>query len=330
MNEHEPGTEHGEDTKTSGRGRLVKLLASKTLTVLLLYVGVGLGHHLYLEARFQWNRVVAFDPREAALENAARRARQPDVETVLVDLSVAGKSCTAVPLRGTELLVTAGHCVVDDDALVVPAGTLRAAWREGDERRETFLENAEIIVHPRYLTTAAAEPLSGAERMLLSAFTWATIRGADRADSPYTWDMAVVRTPGNAWTIGVDGITTDKTGPFTVEAYQNFTVDGTPVCTLETLENCPDGTLPSETVEQERRGVRCVAADMGRPARVDGWFPCALMPGGSGGGVLVARGERLLLLGLVTGGDPWAEGNGVTITHLAGFLEPLLAASSGS
>lgn len=329
MNEHEPGTEHGEDAKTPGRGRLVKLLASKTLTVILLYVGVGLGHHLYLEARFQWNRVVAFDPREAASENAARRARQPDVETFLVDLSVAGKSCTAVPLRGTELLVTAGHCVVDDDALVVPAGTLRVAWRDGDERRETSLENAEIVVHPRYLVTAAAEPLSGVERMMLSAFTWATIRGADRADSPYTWDMAVVRTPGNAWTIGVDGITTDDAGPFVIGAYQNFAVDGTPVCTLETTENCPDGTLPSETVEQERRGVRCVAADMGRPARIDGWFPCALMPGGSGGGVLVARGERLLLLGLVTGGDPWAEGNGVTITHLAGFLEPLLAAPSG-
>jgi hypothetical protein len=309
-------------------GKFAAILASKTLTVLLLYVGVGLGHHLYLEARFQWDRIIAFDPREAAAENLLRRQRHPDVENTLVDLSVSGKSCTGVPLRGTEILLTAGHCLVDDDVNVVSTGTLRFSWREGDQWREASPDKVELFVHPRYLVTAAAEPLTGPERMILSAFTWATIRGADRDDSPYTWDMAVVRTPGTRWTFGVDGITTSDHGPYHVEAYQNFTLDGTPVCTLELPENCPAGTVASETVEQERRGVRCTTETVRRPARVDGWFPCALMPGGSGGALLVERSGRVLLRGLVTGGDPWAEGNGVTSVRLVGFVEPFLADDS--
>lgn len=301
-----------------------RLLASKALSAFLIYLGVGLSHHLYLEMRFQGDRMLNLDQRDDTAANLARRPRQPDVAATLVDLSVAGRSCTAVPIKGTGILLTAAHCVVDDDYRPVAAGNLTADFGIGDERRSEPLTGAEIVVHPRYQESASLTPPSPVERMLLSAFTWATVRGADRDASPYRWDVAAIRTPGRTWSFGVDGVTSRRDGPYLIEAYQNFSLDGTPICTLELPENCAPGTLPSEAVAQVRDGVRCSAARMGRPAQLDGWFPCAIMPGGSGGAVIVARGDQVLLLGLVTGGDEWGEGNGVTIDAVAGFTDSLL------
>jgi hypothetical protein len=303
------------------------MLGSKILTVFLLYLGVGLGHHLYLELRFQGDRVLSFDQRDDAASNLARRHRAPDVETTLVDLTIAGRSCTGVPLRGSELLLTAAHCVVDDAYLVYGGGNITASYRNEDAWIDESLEGASVRVHPRYIETARAGEPSGFERMLRSAFTWSTIRGSDREASPYTWDVAVIRTPGRTWSFGVLGVTDDRSGPYLVETYQNFTVDGTPVCTLEIEENCPGVMVLSEAVEQRRYGVRCAVVEMQRSSQLDGWFPCALMPGGSGGAVIVTRNEEPYLLGLVTGGDEHGEGNGVTIDAVTEFVLSIAGAS---
>ena len=304
--------------------KLTRLVASRIFTVLLLYTGVGLAHHLYLEMRFQGDRMLNLEQRDDTAANLARRPRQSDVATTLVDLSVAARNCTAVPVKNTEILVTAAHCVVDDTYRAVGAGNLVAEYVVNGEHRREALADATITVHPRYAESASRPPETPLERVLLSAFTWATIRGADRETSPYRWDVAVIRTAGRTWSFGVDGITNQRGGPYLVEAYQNFAADGTPVCTLEIAENCATGTIPSKTVEQVRDGIRCAVGKMARPSQLDGWFPCAIMPGGSGGAVIVLRGDRTLLLGIVTGGDEWGEGNGVTIDAVEDLVGPLL------
>lgn len=303
---------------------LARVLGSRILTVILLYIGVGMGHHLYMELRFQGDRFLNLDQADDIATNLLRRPRQPDVERTLVDLSVAARSCTAVPLKNSELLITAAHCVVDDDYNVTESGSITIEYAADDGRRSEALPDAQIVVHPKYLDVVKLEPLNGFQRILLSAFTWATIRGADRDESPYTWDVAIIRTPGRVWTFGVDGVTDQDDGPYLVEAYQNFTADGTLVCTLEYTANCPTGTVASDAIEQSRSGVRCVVTDMRRPLQLDGWVPCALFPGGSGGGVLVERGGTTLLLGLVTGGDEWGEGNGITIDAVTDLVAATL------
>jgi len=309
------------------RGRIARIARSRILTALLLYVGIGMGHHLYTELRFQGDRFLNLNQSDDIAANLARRPRQPDVERTLVDLDVAARGCTAVPLKNSELLITAAHCVVGDDHTVLEPGNITIEYAvDGGRITEGFLD-AEITVHPTYLELAPLEALNGFQRVLLSAFTWATIRGADRNDSLYTWDVAVIRTPGRTWTFGVDGVTDKDEGPYLVEAYQNFASDGTPVCTLEYTENCPVGTVASERIDQSRSGVRCVVTEMSRPLRLDGWVPCALMPGGSGGGVLVERDGQTLLLGLVTGGDAWGEGNGITIDAVTDLVADVLEAT---
>lgn len=305
-------------------GNWTRVLGSRLLTVLLLYVGIGMGHHLYMELRFQGDRFLNLDQSDDIAANLARRPRQPDVERTLVDLSVAARNCTAVPLKNTDLLITAAHCVVDDEYAVMEPGTISVEYAVDGGRVSEALPGSTITVHPKYLEVAPLTPLNGFERILLSAFTWATIRGADRAESPYTWDVAVIRSPGHRWSFGVDGVTDADDGPYVVEAYQSFTPDGTPFCTLEYTENCPAGTVASETVDEHRNGVRCVVTTMRRPLQLDGWVPCALMPGGSGGGVLVERDGETLLLGLVTGGDEWGEGNGITITAVTDLVAGVL------
>lgn len=305
----------------------IRILGSRVLTAVLLYVGIGMGHHLYMELRFQGDRFLNLDQSDDIAANLARRPRQPDVERTLVDLSVAGRSCTAVPLKDSELIITAAHCVVDESYNITEPGSITIEYAVDGGRHSEALPDARIVVHPKYLEVAALVPLNGFQRILLSAFTWATIRGADRDDSPYTWDVAVIHTPGRTWTFGVDGVTDKGDGPYLVEAYQNFATDGTHVCTLEYTENCPVGTVASETIEQSRSGVRCVVTDMSRPLQLDGWVPCALMPGGSGGGVLVERDGQTLLLGLVTGGDEWGEGNGITIDAVTDLVSEVLETS---
>lgn len=290
------------------------------VTLLLLYVGIGVGHHLYLEVRFQGDRFLSLDQRDDAAANLQRRPRHPDVETTLVDLTVSAHTCTAVPLKNSELLVTAAHCVVEDDYSIAGGGSIHVERVVDGARERIGLAEAEVLVHPRYLEVAPLEPLNGFQRIFLSAFTWATIRGTDRADSPYTWDVAVIRTPGRVWDFGVDGVTNEASGPYLVEAYQNFADDGTPVCTMDIVENCPVGTISSESISQTRSGVRCTVAGISRPSQVDGWVPCALMPGGSGGGVLITRDGKTLLYGLVTGGDAWGEGNGITVDAVVEFV----------
>jgi len=313
-----------DDTPRTG---IARVLASRALTVVLLYVGIGMGHHLYTELRFQGDRFLNLDQSDDIAANLARRPRAADVERTLVDLSVSARNCTAVPLKNSDLLITAAHCVVDDSFTVMSPGDLTVEYAvDGGRNRET-LPDAEIIVHRKYLEVAPLVPLNGFQRILLSAFTWATIRGADRDDSPYTWDVAIIRTPGRVWSFGVDGVTDKDAGPYLVETYQNFTPDGTPVCTLEDTANCADGTIASETIEQGRNGVRCVVTDMSRPLQLDGWVPCAIMPGGSGGAVIVERGGQTLLLGLVTGGDAWGEGNGITIDSVTDLVSEVLEAS---
>lgn len=299
-------------------------LVSRLITLLLLYIGVGIGHHLYLEVRFQGDRFLNLDQRDDAAANLQRRPRQPDVETTLVDLAVSARSCTAVPLKNSELLITAAHCVVEDDYSITEGGSIRIERTADGVRERIGLAEAEVLVHPRYLEVAPLEPLNGFQRVLLSAFTWATIRGTDRADSPYTWDVAIIRTPGRVWDFGVDGVTNKAAGPYLVEAYQNFADDGTPICTLELVENCAAGTIASESISQTRNGVRCAVARISRPSQVDGWVPCALMPGGSGGAVIAARDGKTLLYGLVTGGDAWGEGNGITVDAVTEFVAETL------
>jgi hypothetical protein len=299
-------------------------LLSRLITLVLLYVAIGIGHHLYLEVRFQGDRFLNLDQRDDAASNLLRRPRQPDVATTLIDLMVSARSCTAVPLKNSELLVTAAHCVVEDDYSIAGGGSISLEYVRGGVRERVGLPGAEVLVHPRYLEVARLEPLNGFQRVFLSAFTWASIRGADRADSPYTWDVAVIRTPGRLWDFGVDGVTNEAAGPYLVEAYQNFADDGTPVCTLELVENCPKGTIASESVSQTRSGVRCAVTSIRRPSQVDGWVPCALMPGGSGGAVLSTRDGKTLLYGLVTGGDAWGEGNGITVDAVAELVAEAL------
>lgn len=309
------------------RGRL-RILGSRILTVVLLYVGVGMGHHLYMEFRFQGDRFLNLDQTGDITANLARRPRQPDVERSIVDLTVAARSCTAVPLKNTEILITAAHCVVDNAYGIIESGSITIEYAIDSGRTLESLSDATVVVHPKYLEVAQLVPLNGFQRVFLSAFTWATIRGADRDDSPYTWDVALIRTPGRVWTFGVDGVTDADNGPYLVETYQNFTLDGTPICTLEYTANCHEKTLASETIDQRRSGVRCVVTNMSRPLQLDGWVPCAIMPGGSGGGVFVERGDQTLLLGLVTGGDEWGEGNGITINAVTDLVSKALEQSN--
>jgi len=303
-----------------------RVLGSRVLSVLLAFLLVGITHHLYLEVRHTGLSSVLGDLRDEAAGNTRYRYLNPATEQLVADLAVGDWSCTLVPLKGTRIALTAAHCLVDDQGRRHP-GPVSVRYRSDGEVRDLTLVNERILLHPRYVAArqrAAEPPL---QQILRSAFTWDTIRGASNARSPYTWDAAAIVTPNLRWEIGVDGIAEESAGPFSIDVYQHYTTTGQPVCTLTVEQNCPLGTAPGPSVEVSvRRGVRCEPPISPRPADADAWVPCALMPGASGGAVTVQRDGRVLLVGLLTGGDDWARGNVVTLGAARDLARAAIAA----
>lgn len=198
-----------------------------------------------------------------------------DVADVIV--RVRGSSaCSGTPITGTQLVVTAAHCVLDGTGEV----TAVTVVRDGVEHTTRA-----VLVNSRY----------------------------DDAPSPHL-DAAVLvldrAIPGAAATLGE---TLPTQGLVTLAGFQPIDTDGT-LLRGTTYDNRPTPKgVTGGVVEIESLPSGCVdRASSIEVAPDELKIGCGLIPGASGGGLFAERGGNLVLLGVISTVGRDLSYNGVT------------------
>ena len=195
-------------------------------------------------------------------------SRPPCCSTRVADVLVrvrGGANCSGTPIMGGTLVVTAAHCVLDDDGQVAASRTV--VW-DG-----TSFKPSAVLVNQAYHDSRHVR-LDAAVLLMSEAIPGATAALGDRLPA---------------------------TGLATVAGIQPLDTDGS-LLRGTRFDNRPHPTAASgPVVEIESSAAGCVgpAADLQiSVARVK--VPCGLIPGASGGGLFVGPTERPILVGVIS------------------------------
>ncbi len=285
-------------------------MRARLLTVFLLFVLVGFTHQLYRFVSLNGMEGV-FGSRSALSEIAAGRRRISDAGKVTVEIAAGKKVCTGVPVRGTRIVLTAAHCLVDEGNLSLdPVSTVSVSTYTGRSLGTVLTTWA----HPRY-GKSIQERLPAPLELIREALTWGSLRGEVLERSPYSWDVGFVIVDTPFTDIGVDGLDGDVVGQLSVFAGQLYRASGEPHCSLEKPGNCPEWSAAVSSDEPLRREeVRCDVRGVRPGYEIDFEVLCGFFPGASGGALVEHRQGRVLLVGILVSGDGTGAVNGIT-TH---------------
>jgi hypothetical protein len=185
--------------------------------------------------------------------------------------------CTGTPITGTRFVVTAAHCVLDQNGTVVRSTKVT---RDG-----VTYSPVSVLVNPEYRRSPG--PRFDAAVVIM--------------------DQAI---PGPSAALG-DAF--PKTGPVTLAGFQALDADGSLLRgTRYDNRPLPTGTTPGAAVEIRRAAAGCV--HMVSEAQIivtEVKLPCGLIPGASGGGLFVEQNGELILVGILSTVAPDLSYNGV-------------------
>jgi hypothetical protein len=186
-----------------------------------------------------------------------------------------GAFCSGTPITGTQYVVTAAHCVLDD------AG--RVATRVVVRKGITYTATA-VLVDTRYVD----EPSPALDAAVL------------------VMDQPV---PGPSASLGQS---IPASGSVTLAGFQAIDSDGTLLRGHGPHDAALPKNASGHLIEIASAPAGCVddvAVVAVSPSRVD--VPCGLIPGASGGGLFVAAGGSAVLVGVVSTVAPDLSSNGV-------------------
>jgi Trypsin len=188
---------------------------------------------------------------------------EADVAEVIV--RVRGSSmCSGTPIRGTRLVITAAHCVLDGDGDV----TAVTVVRNGAEH-----EPQAVLINPRY-DDAPSSHLDAAVLIM---------------------DRAI---PGSAATLG-DTLPTQ--GLATLAGLQPIDTDGTLLRGTSYDDRPTPKGVSGGVIEIVSLPSGCVDRVSAIEVAVEELkVGCGLIPGASGGGLFVEQGGRVILLGIIS------------------------------
>jgi Trypsin-like peptidase domain len=229
--------------------------------------------------------VITIGPGDAPVPDVAASGDRPDlarphlltdaIGDVIVRIR-GGAACTGTPITGTTYVVTAAHCVLDDDGHVSGARTVQ---RSGVE-----YTSVSVLVDAEYHNSPLVR-----------------------------FDVAVLvmdkLIPGPSALIG-DSFPTD--GPFTLAGHQPLDTDGSLLRGTRADNRPRPKGVTQEGVEIETAPAGCVhpASDLEiTTTRVK--VPCGLIPTSSGGGLFVENDGELILVGVLSTVAPDLAYNGV-------------------
>ena len=289
----------------------------------LVFTLVGFAHQLYLFVSLNGIEGV-FGSQTALSEIAEGRRRVSDTGNVTVEIAAGEKICTGVPVRGTRIVITAAHCLVDDALTLDPVTTVSVSSYAGRNLGEVLT----TWVHPRY-RAAVEERLPVPLELIREALTWGSLRGKVIERSPYSWDVGFLVVDSPFTEFGVDGVGGDVAGQLSVFAGQRFRASGEPYCSLEKPGNCPNWSASVDPEEPLRREeVRCDVRGVRPGYEIDLEVLCGFFPGASGGALVEHRHGRTFLAGILVSGDGKGAVNGIT-THSLQDAYSAAVASSG-
>jgi hypothetical protein len=197
-----------------------------------------------------------------------------DVADVLVRVR-GGAVCSGTPITGTQYVVTAAHCVLDDAGRVAARTVLRDGL--------TYAARA-VLVDTRYFD----EPTPELDAAVL------------------VMDRAV---PGPSASLGPSF---PSSGSVTLAGFQAIDTDGTLLRGSGPHDAPQPKGASGQLIEIESAPAGCIAdtADLTvTRQRVD--VPCGLIPGASGGGLFASGGGSIVLVGVVSTVAPDLSSNGV-------------------
>jgi len=226
-----------------------------TLMILLVVTGVLAGP--------------ASQPAEAHGAFAAARSSEPGVlDGSIADIVVrirGGAVCTGTPITGTNLVVTAAHCVLDGDGQVSAS---RTVIRDG-----VHYEAASVLVDRRYQDTP--KPSLDAAILVM--------------DQPV---------PGPSATLGM---ALPGTGPVTLVGFQPLDIDGSLLRGSNPHDRPQRHGSTGGVVDIETAASGCVgdAAELEVTAS-QVRMQCGLIPGASGGGLFTDADGTPVLIGIIS------------------------------
>jgi hypothetical protein len=233
-----------------------------------------------------------------ALHRTARAERPHTIRGGIGDLLVrvrGGAFCSGTPITGTQYVVTAAHCVLDDAGRV--AG--RTVVRDG----VTYTATA-VLVDTRYVDEPSPE-LDAAVLVM---------------EQPV---------PGPSASLGQS---IPASGSVTLAGFQAIDSDGTLLRGHGPHDAPLPKNASGHLIEIASAPAGCVddvAVVAVSPSRVD--VPCGLIPGASGGGLFVAADGSVVLVGVVSTVAPDLSSNGVVpidsvhelLSHSAQYLHSM-------
>jgi hypothetical protein len=295
---------------------------SRITSLLLVFLLVGFSHQLYTYVSLRGVEQV-FSSAQVDAELVVERRSPSQAEQVTVGFTVGDRVCSGIPVKNTPVVITAAHCLVDSEGTIARPEevTLRSSTDHG-----LMVGVRALGVHPRYVDSLLDDrnPLVD---VVVSAFTWGSLRGVDPQRSVYHWDAGFLVVDGFDWSFGVDALGDDLgDDPLSVYANQNFRWSGEPHCSLKDTDRCPSWSSPGEPGEpMHYQQVRCDVRSVLPGYDVDVEVLCGFFPGASGGGLVRHVEDRLLLVGILVSGDTWGAVNGVTMHPLDEVFREALA-----
>jgi hypothetical protein len=290
--------------------RTTRRISTRLFTAFLLFVLVGFAHQLYRFVSLNGVEGV-FGSRGALSELAAGRRRVSDTAGITVEITAGKKLCTGVPVRDTRIILTAAHCLVDEEEYALdPVSTVSVLTYSGRSLGTVVATWA----HPRY-GESTQDRLPVPLELIREALTWGSVRGEVLERSPYSWDVGFVIVDAPVTDIGVDGVDGDVSGQLSVFAGQLYRASGEPYCSLEKPGNCPGWSAavgPEERLRREE--VRCDVRGVRPGYEIDFEVLCGFFPGASGGALVEHRQGQVFLVGILVSGDGTGAVNGIT-TH---------------